>query len=168
MYLKTYESLFGGKVSKKEIDRSILEDLLQSDLDHLYDNFFERINDYYTNFELFEVNYRTDRNGSVLIEEVESIVKNVPCATRYQFKPGREIFKGFYSTGLCMFVLQTEQTSHRFITDDERIEITHKIYDSINKDRLSDYGIGCCFFREVLKHYPEIYGSPEKLLFYPI
>lgn len=165
-YLKTYE-FFGlpkKEKEKKELDKVLLMDLLDSDLDGL--NYMEH--DIISSIDFVEcpIYYKSDSNGlPILKKEKEWYGKSIEYAVEppgnYQAFIDRgidniltRINSGRFNKGVGMFV---NLNLNRNLDSREEFLLTYFVYSNINKKRMDDYGIGYCLY----KTFPEY-----QILFY--
>lgn len=151
-HLKTYEFFGSAKKEKKELDRVLLMDILDSDLDGLK----YMGHDIISSIEFIDdpTYYKSDSKGQPSLSKEgewygKSFKHAVEPSGNYQAFIDRgvdniltRINSGRFDKGVGMFVKLRRNLDSR-----EEFLLTYFVYDNINKKRMDDYGIGYCLYK---------------------
>lgn len=151
-YLSTYEGLFDifrKKINNKELDIELVKDLVASDIEGMVFRGQEVGVKYLTR------GYKSDRRGKPLLKN------DVWYGEQIQYSSPS--MGGHGELGLLLrHTYSHPSPRNEGETNTDRVDffLTYKIYERINCDRMTEFGIGYCLFR-----YP---GFDYYILFYPL
>lgn len=160
-YVKTYE-FFIFKRKKKTLDKDVLKELLESDLDGLV----FRGNDILSNMHITNQQYYNKLNGSPKITKDTYFNREIEYSTPPQgLRPilaggslmlvDKDGKMGILIRMRAQYAFQTRNMSNM-----EEFDMIYKVFDTINKERMEDFGIGFCFFKSGI--------YPDSILFYSL